>query len=783
MPQTHGNTSQQSVATPYLDAALAYMHAGWAPIPIRRRDKTPLVSGFHGKTGRYPTQRDVANWAARFPDANIALRMPSDIIGIDVDAYDDKRGDEQLAELENALGLLPETPVSSARTDGISGIRFFRVPPDKLWVSKAHKHIEIISAGNRYAVCAPSFHQGAGAPYIWTFHTDGVQGNTDGLPVPGELPELPEEWVTFLLRKDTRDDSDPEQSGGLKYEVGKAGSERGLAVLTREITVDWPAMSQQHGWNNALFASAKRIFELVRGGELADEPTREALIKMALDAGMYGEKGSEEARYRVEATVESGRHWGLERSRQLAEIELGALRDGYRDTDVGNAQRLVVVGEGRMRYVRVWEKWLVYADGVWKIDHGQALAAEIAKEVPRALFSMAAGMGDAVDGGSDERKRVWRHAITTEGKGAISAMLSLARGHQRMLVEHSELDHHPHLLNVQNGEIDLRTGALMPHNPDHLLTMQAPVYFDPEAAAPLWEKCLERWQPDPAVRTYLQRIIGSAITGYPVERLFINVGDGGNGKSKFYGALSTVLGPYYVIPHKSLLVAERHSSHPTHLASLFGARIVVAAETGAGDFLNEDGIKNLTGGDPLRARRMREDEWSFDPTWTAFMHTNHLPQIRGTDDGVWRRIRALRWGVVIPDAEKDDRLAVKLATPQETRGILAWAVAGARAYLADGLGAEPEAVTAETAAYRTDQDAIGRYLGERTTTTPGKRTGARLVYTDYCAWCEAENIPPATEPVFSNRLKRAGFVAKRYNSGKAYDSIQLLPEPRLFDNE
>lgn len=779
MPSVNGTTSRTIPATavqqPYLRGALAYFGQGWSPIPIRARDKTPLVSGFHGKTGRYPKQADIAQWASRFPDANLALRMPDDVIGIDVDAYDDKHGDDQLAELEAEIEVLPDTPISTARTDGISGIRFFRVPAGMSWVSKAHKDIEIICAGNRYAVVAPSWHQGAGAAYRW-LASDGTV--LDSAPHPGALPPLPDTWVAFLLRKPTRDDHDVDQATGIKYEAGQAGTERGITVLAREIEVDWPRMREQHGWNNALFASAKRIYELVAGGELADEPTREALIKMALDAGMYAEKGDAEARYRVEATIESGRHWGLERSRQLQQDELGALPDGYRPTDVGNAQRLVAIGEPRMRYVRIWGKWAVYSGGVWKVDPGSALASEIAKEVPRSLFRLAADHGDP-----DVRKLIWKHATGSETKGAIGAMLTLARGDTRTLVEHSQLDTHPHLLNVQNGEVNLRTGELIAHNPDHLLTMQAPVYYDPEAEAPLWLKCVERWQPDPAVRAYLQRAIGSGLTGYPVERLFINVGDGGNGKSKFYGAIETALGPYYVVPHKSLLVAQRHESHPTHLASLFGARLVVAAETGAGDFLNEDGIKNLTGGDALRARRMREDEWTFKPTHTAFMHTNHLPQIKGTDDGIWRRIRAIRWSVTIPDAEKDEHLAEKLATPQEQRGILAWMVEGARMYLESGLGQEPDAVAEETAQYRRDQDNIGRWLSERSRTSPGKRTPARVVYLDYCAWCQSLGEEADTEPKFAARLLRAGFVSKRYNSGKAYNNLELLPEDALFDVE
>lgn len=380
-----------------------------------------------------------------------------------------------------------------------------------------------------------------------------------------------------------------------------------------------------------------------------------------------------------------------------------ALADGHRPTDTGNADRLAANADGRIRYVHAWCKWIVYSDGVWQVDTADARITEEAKSVAREMFRTAVRLAPY------DREPMLKWARRSETAAAIAAMVRLARGIPGVLVDHQQLDQQPWLLNVANGVVDLRTGELGPHSPEHLLTIQTPVRFDPDAQAPVWEACLERWQPDPDMRGFLQRVVGSAATGHPVEHLFVNTGAGGNGKSKFYGAVMRVLGPYAIVPDKSLFVLTRHEPHPTVRAELFGARMLLAPETEAGDRLAEAQIKELTGGDRMTGRRMREDPWEFWPTWSAFLHTNHRPAVRGTDEGVWRRIRLIPWDVTIPAAERDAALADKLAA--EASGILNWIVAGALEWAARGLD-EPAQVQEATDSYRSDSDMTARFIRE-----------------------------------------------------------------------
>jgi P4 family phage/plasmid primase-like protien len=393
--------------------------------------------------------------------------------------------------------------------------------------------------------------------------------------------------------------------------------------------------------------------------------------------------------------------------------------DGHRPTDVGNAARLLRAAGHRLRYVHAWGKWLVYLHGRWIVDEKDALVTEIAKQVAKGLFELAA---KTAHNNPDEAKPIWEWALKSCASGAITAMIRLARGAPGIIVQHEQLDADPWLLNVTNGSIDLRTGKLRPHNPTDLCTMQAPVTYDPNATAPLWQECLQRWQPDNTILNYLQVRAGASAAGIPTETVDIDYGCGGNGKSKFHGAIQHVLGPYATVPHKSLLVAARFEQHPTVIADLFRKRLAVASETQAAEALNDEAVKNLTGGDRLKGRRMREDPWEFWPTHTLIMFSNHKPAVHGRDEGIWRRLRLVPWQVTIPDNERDEDLARKLQA--EAPGILRWIVDGGVRFKAEGLH-PPPAVRNATNQYRADEDTIGRFIAEALdidTTETGLRT-------------------------------------------------------------
>jgi putative DNA primase/helicase len=374
--------------------------------------------------------------------------------------------------------------------------------------------------------------------------------------------------------------------------------------------------------------------------------------------------------------------------------------------DTANAARLVALHGDRLHYIPAWGAWIVWDSeaGRWAEDRGDVRVRELGKDIGRRL--QLAAVQESDDARAKELFKFGRRSLMAHG---ISGMVDLARGVGGIPLDHERLDANPWVLNLQNGVLDLKTGTLQPADPAHLLTMQAPVAWNEDAAAPRWEQALREWFVDPALRGYVQRVAGYTLVGAQAEHVFIvHYGTGGNGKTTLCRAIQRVLGPYSVEVHLSLLVETRYPQHDTVRADLFRRRLAIAVETDRRVKLAEASVKNLTGSDRIRARRMREDPWAFDPSHTLWLASNHLPEISGRDEGIWRRVRVIKWESSFAGHE-DKALDTTLA--DEAPGILRWLVEGCLLWQQQGL-AEPEPVIRETLAYRSREDVFARFAGD-----------------------------------------------------------------------
>jgi P4 family phage/plasmid primase-like protien len=169
-------------------------------------------------------------------------------------------------------------------------------------------------------------------------------------------------------------------------------------------------------------------------------------------------------------------------------------------------------------------------------------------------------------------------------------------------------------------------------------------------------------------------------------------------------------------------------------------------------------MKQLAGGDTVTARYLFSEYFEFSPEFKLFLATNHQPTIRGTDKGIWRRIRLVPFSVTIPDAEQDRDLPKKLRA--ELPGILAWAVRGCLAWQKGGLGPPPE-VTAATESYRRDMDVVGAFIAERCFQKPGVTTPVGRLYEEYTNWCRETGVEPLMKRDFGAQLVDHGFSAHR----------------------
>lgn len=428
-------------------------------------------------------------------------------------------------------------------------------------------------------------------------------------------------------------------------------------------------------------------------------------------------------------------------------------------TEYGYARRLVYVYGDQLRYVPAWRRWLVWDGRRWAHDDtGQA--ARWMKAIARRMTAVALAIRK-----DDERRRMMNLARRGESAAGVAGALSLASTEAATAVTPDALDADPFLVNCHNGVLDLRTGRLDPHHPELLLTKLAGAGYHPDAAGPEFSKFLERIQPDPSMRAFLARLLGHALEGRVTEHVLpILHGKGANGKGTLTTAVLGALGDYGDAADPELLTARTFDAHPTGVADLFGLRLAVLHESDHGRQLAEGTVKRLTGGDRIKARRMREDFWHFDPSHTFLMLTNHRPLVTGTDEGIWRRLKLVPFDVVIPPAERDEELGDRLAL--EYDHLLAWLVAGHRDWRENAGLADPERVSAATADYRAESDLLGRFLDERCLLNPHMHVRSSDLFAEWRSWCATEGAEAGTAKAFATALQNRGLDNRKDRTGR-----------------
>jgi putative DNA primase/helicase len=435
-------------------------------------------------------------------------------------------------------------------------------------------------------------------------------------------------------------------------------------------------------------------------------------------------------------------------------------------TELGFARRLVEKCGRELRFVVPWNRWLVWDGARWSPDTDGY--------VPRCMKVIAREIHTALIRAPKADPDMLRAAKRAESNSGVKGALALASTEPEIAITPDKLDAHPYLLNCHNGVVDLRTGDWLAHDPALLLTKMAGAPYEPDAEGTEFIRFLGRIQPSEDMRLFIRRLLGLSLEGKVTAHILpIFYGDGANGKSTLTDAVMTALGDYADAADPDLLRARTFDAHPTGVADLFGLRLALLHESDAGHRLAEGTVKRLTGGDRLKARRMREDFWSFDPSHTFVMLTNHKPLVGGTDEGIWRRLRLVPFEVIIPGAERDENLGGKLA--EEAGAILAWLVAGYLDWHKNGLS-EPDKVTEATQAYRAESDSLGRFLEERCLRMPALHAGSSELFGAYEKWCAAEREDPGTPKAFASAMQVKGFESYKSHGVMRWRGVGLAAQ-------
>lgn len=821
--------SPGSISSPFCEYAKLWRDAGWlGVIPLPEREKSPPPTNYTGnKSTRilFPSNEQISAWCVDpdYAHGNLGLALgwsvdvdgeQYQVIGVDVDDYESggrtKTGGSQLKHLETQLGELPATVISSARTDGVSGIRFYLAPADAEFRGQADKAIEIIQRKHRYAVTWPSAYPldpttgeiPAGVVDDGRYHLyppgvapDGVNYR-DEIASVTTLAKLPDAWVAYL--KDAHGSaitpidsaSSPSELSDWATETFNNGDEgsacdeirRNLAYWRAEIASDptsHPKIRDAHwqiikaareghtGWLWALEEikavyvadvadRSKRTYAELRG-ELFRSLTG-ALRKTKAAPGSHHVNPSctcaQSTGIKVTAAQSNiGTQNGIG-GRTPDEIHSGHVRMAHRLANAYKNRLLSVHGIG-------WHYW----DGKrWQADDSEARVKRAAMKV------IADAINETIGNPTDEAKRLRSDARKCESASGLDGMIKVAKALKPFAATVDDIDADPYVLNVANGTVDLHTGILRPHDPaDRITKICNGAYLadadDPARGGANWSAFLERIQPDDDMRSFTQRLTGVGLVGRIVEHILpILVGKGANGKSVFCEAIQFALGDYAITAEPDLLM-HRDGVHPTGEMDLRGCRWVIVSESEKDRRLAETTVKRLTADAKVRARRMRQDFVEFKASHTLMLVTNHKPKVSGDDMAIWRRLRVVPFNVGIPKAEQDKNLGEKLQL--EADAVISWAIAGLVAYWQRGLD-EPKQVRFATEKYHQESDAIGRFIAERCETGPNHKVEPKRLHEAWIGWQTEDGCEPVGLKAFNVAMEERGYASGRPSNGKRF---------------
>lgn len=463
----------------------------------------------------------------------------------------------------------------------------------------------------------------------------------------------------------------------------------------------------------------------------------------------------------------------------------GGEWEPLRLTDYGNARRLVLrygrdfraILDGKGTGDRM--SWMLWRDGRWQYDQTRQMAAWAAK-VPTLIRMEAADIEGDSEEAAELRESYEKWANKSESYSAQKAILQMTQGIPGVTVHQSKFDGNPMLLNCRNGTLDLEIGRLYPHNRTDYQTKQIRASYDENAQCPVWRKFLHRIMGgDEEMIRYLQAAVGYSLTGSTVNQcMFVMYGNGSNGKSTFIDTIKHVLADYAGLAAPQTFAEKRDSQVPNDVAKLAGLRLVLASEPKAGSVLEESLIKQATGDAELSARFLNQEFFDFTPQFKVWMATNHKPIIKGSNNGIWRRVRLIPFEETITDAEKDSDLPAALRA--EADGILAWAVEGLAIWMDNGRRLPTPAKVAEaTAQYRAEMDRLAEFFSDCCDLSDKTASASKTdVYRVYVHWSREREEDPISQRAFTQVLGERGYREHAdHSTGRRWAGIRLTRTP------
>jgi len=436
-------------------------------------------------------------------------------------------------------------------------------------------------------------------------------------------------------------------------------------------------------------------------------------------------------------------------------------------TDATNAARLIKEHGKDIRYNKAWKKWIVWNGKYWETDDSGALVHEKGLATVRNIYDDILKTDD-----HKERIEIEKYGMLSESVRRREASVKAAQWVKEYNIKSEDLDPDPWLLNLNNGTINLLTREFTAHKQENMITKIANVDYDPKADCPKWKEFIREIMNFKAdLINFVQTAAGWSLTGDTSEQtMFILFGTGANGKSTFLNTIMYLLGDYAISTPTETFMKKNSEQNTNDIARLRGERFVTTTEAEQGRKLSEPLIKKITGNDEMTARFLYGEFFNFTPTFKIWMATNHKPVIKGTDHGIWRRIKLIPFTTRIEESKQDKELESKLQ--KEASGILNWLLDGAERWKKERLKT-PDIILNATEEYRGEMDVIGNFLKERCIIQHDKTIRIRELYKAYSEWCGDNNEHAVSERFFSMRIKDMGYDQYRTSEARFWLGLAL----------
>lgn len=852
---TRTDAARVDLSRPFGTAAPLYRRKGWAgTLWLPDGQKYPPPTGYTGISAPWPEPATVKRWINQHGTGNIALRLAGiddeyEIGAIDVDDYEKggkkKNGGAQLKAIESEIGCeLPPTYVSTSRTDGVSGKRFYRVPRGLRFRGKAAADIEIVQKRHRFAVVWPSVNPDSQA--IETWFPPGAPLTEEGrklwdgnIPDARNLPILPDAWIEFLTQGRVKESDDPMDMDSSETDIYRWADDTfhdGMTLCTTmqaKVNGHLKRIAEEATSHDKLYLAHMNIFKLAaeghRGWNEAINQIETCFKRVCMERDKRGldELRGEIFRSRINGLRKIKGQCDERRTMGAAAIDAPCIC-GAKDSDVAaypdqktfakflksltkllgprrttptnaNNNRPELYDAKISEYIssRYLTKFC-YSNALgwmrWTGKHWRNVGEpDVVEAVRLAVLALHREETNLFQQGSVTADRL---AATAKLLSAnrIGSIVRLAKGY--LSVADERWDAHPDLLNCANGVVDLRTGTLRDHDPKLMLTKLCRTEYHSGATHPDWTSALEA-VPDDA-RQWLQIRFGQGVSGHavPDDVLVLLKGDGDNGKTTLIGGIQNAIGADFAIVLSEKALLARPSDHSTELMPLRGARLALIEELPELGHLNVKRLKTAFGTEKITARQICRDLVTFDVTHSGFITTNYLPRVDESDHGTWRRLRAVNFPyryrrphetLEKPTDRHGDpglRNRIKTSPDKQHEAILAWLVEGATAWYQSKrvMPAEPRSVAKFTKKWRNSADAIARFWNQELISDPGAHVMTTDLYWLFEQWQKRHGHAPWSDQTFTTRfVAHEAVAAASVRKQYVRRSRKGLQRPELID--